>query len=65
MAKIKKLLKALESAGWEPAEERGGLVQFAHPKRAGRVTLPSHKCSLPDEVVTQVLASAGIKTKGA
>jgi predicted RNA binding protein YcfA (HicA-like mRNA interferase family) len=65
MAKIKKLLKALESAGWEPAEERGGLVQFAHPKRAGRVTLPTHKCSLPDDVVTQVMAAAGIKGKGA
>ncbi|MEJ0072465.1 MAG: hypothetical protein WDO24_31500 [Pseudomonadota bacterium] len=34
MAKIKKLLKALESAGWQPAEERGALIQFAHPKRA-------------------------------
>jgi predicted RNA binding protein YcfA (HicA-like mRNA interferase family) len=65
MAKIKKLLKALESAGWEPAEERGGLVQFAHPKRAGRVTLPTKKCSLPDDVVTQVMAAAGIKVKGA
>ena len=64
MAKIKKLLKALESAGWQPAEERGTLIQFAHPKRAGRVTLPNHKCSLPDEVVAQVIAAAGIKGKG-
>jgi len=65
MAKIKKLLKALESAGWEPAEERGALVQFSHPKRAGRLTIPNHKCSLPDEVVTQVIAAAGVKGKGA
>jgi predicted RNA binding protein YcfA (HicA-like mRNA interferase family) len=65
MAKIKKLLKALESAGWQPAEERGALVQFAHPKRAGRVTLPNHKCNLPDEVIAQVIAAAGIKAKGA
>jgi predicted RNA binding protein YcfA (HicA-like mRNA interferase family) len=65
MAKIKKLLKALEAAGWEPTEQRGELVQFAHPKRAGRVTLPSQKCTVPDEVVAQVLAAAGIKGKGA
>jgi predicted RNA binding protein YcfA (HicA-like mRNA interferase family) len=65
MAKIKKLLKALESAGWQPTEERGALIQFSHPKRAGRVTLPNHKCSLPDEVVAQVIAAAGIKGKGA
>ena len=65
MAKIKKLMKALESAGWEPSAERGGLVQLAHAKRAGRITLPSQKCSLPDDVIAQVMAAAGIKVKGA
>ncbi len=65
MAKIKKLMKALESAGWEATAERGGLVQLAHAKRAGRITLPSHKCTLPDDVVAQVMAAAGIKGKGA
>jgi predicted RNA binding protein YcfA (HicA-like mRNA interferase family) len=65
MAKIKKLLKALETGGWEPAEQRGELVQFAHPKRAGRITLPNQKCTVPDEIVAQVLTAAGIKRKGA
>jgi predicted RNA binding protein YcfA (HicA-like mRNA interferase family) len=65
MAKIKKLLKALESAGWQPSEERDTMIQFVHPKRAGRLTLPSGKCVLPDDVAAQVLAAAGIKTKGA
>ncbi len=65
MAKIKKLMKTLESAGWEPTEQRGALVQLAHPKRAGRVTLPSQKCTVPDDVAAQVLAAAGIKVKGA
>lgn len=65
MAKIKKLLKALEGAGWQPTEERDTMVQLAHPKRAGRLTLPSTKCVLPDDVAAQVLAAAGIKTKGA
>ena len=64
MAKIKKLMKALESAGWAPTEERGSLVQLAHAKRAGRITLPGHKCTLPDDVVAQVMAAAGIKVKG-
>ena len=65
MAKIKKLMKALESAGWETTAARGGLVQLAHAKRAGRITLPSHKCALPDDIVAQVMAAAGIKGKGA
>lgn len=65
MAKIKKLMKALEAAGWEPTEERGPLIQLAHPKRAGRLTLPSQKCTVPDAVAAQVLAAAGIKVKGA
>ena len=65
MAKIKKLLKALESAGWQPVEERETLIQLAHPKRPGRLTLPSAKCVLPDPVAVEVLAAAGIKTKGA
>lgn len=65
MAKIKKLLKALEGAGWHPAEERGELIQLVHPKRPGCLTLPRQKCVLPDDVATQVLAAAGIKSKGA
>ncbi|MBV8165815.1 MAG: type II toxin-antitoxin system HicA family toxin [Alphaproteobacteria bacterium] len=65
MAKIKKLLKMLESAGWQPVEERESLIQLAHPKRAGRLTLPSAKCVLPDAVAVEVLAAAGVKTKGA
>jgi predicted RNA binding protein YcfA (HicA-like mRNA interferase family) len=65
MAKIKKLLKALEGAGWQPTEERGALIQLAHPKRTGRLTLPRQKCILPDDIAAQVLAAAGVKTKGA
>jgi predicted RNA binding protein YcfA (HicA-like mRNA interferase family) len=65
MAKIKKLLKALEGAGWQPVEERESLIQLAHPKRTGRLTVPSAKCVLPDAVTIEVLAAAGIRTKGA
>lgn len=64
MAKIKKLMKALEAAGWRPAGERGGLVQLAHPKRAGRLTLPNQKCTLPEDVAIQVAAAGGLKGKG-
>ncbi len=64
MAKIKKLLRAVEAAGWQPVETRGTLVQYAHPKRAGRLTLPGQKCSLPEAIITQVMEAAGIKGKG-
>lgn len=65
MAKIKKLLKALEGAGWQPVEERETMIQFAHPKRAGRLTLPRAKCVLPEDVAAQLLTAAGVKAKGA
>lgn len=65
MAKIKKLLRVLEGAGWQPVEERDDMIQLAHPKRPGRLTLPQQKCVLPDDVAAQLLMAAGLKAKGA
>lgn len=64
MAKIRKVLKALEAAGWAVVATRDDLLQLAHPKRTGRLTLPDRKTSLPDDVALPLLAAAGLKIKG-
>ncbi|MFD2263671.1 type II toxin-antitoxin system HicA family toxin [Lacibacterium aquatile] len=63
MAKLRKLVKALEADGWEKVGQRGDLVQYRGPS-GRRMTFPAGKVSLPDATLAALALHAGVKVKG-
>lgn len=63
MAKLRRLVKALEADGWTAAAKREDFVLYTHRIKAGRLTLPSYKCAVPDAVALELAALAAIVLK--
>jgi predicted RNA binding protein YcfA (HicA-like mRNA interferase family) len=55
----RKLKKLLEADGWYEVTTRGSHVQFKHPDKLGRVTLPHPKKDLKEGTVKSVYKQAG------
>lgn len=63
MAKLRKLVKALESDGWTLVEQRGDLVQYRAPS-GRRITIPAGKAMIPDAALAALALHAGVRVKG-
>jgi predicted RNA binding protein YcfA (HicA-like mRNA interferase family) len=58
------LIKLIEGAGWVHESTRGSHMQFGHPSRSGKVTVPGGgKLSrdVPSGTLNSILKQAGIK----
>lgn len=55
------VIKQLQKAGWVEVSRKGSHVQFKHPTKRGRVTVPSPKKDLPIGTVKSIEKQAGIK----
>lgn len=55
----RKLKKLLEADGWYEIATRGSHVQFKHPDKPGRVTLPHPKKDLKKGTVKSIYHQAG------
>ena len=55
----RKLKKLLEADGWYEVATRGSHVQFKHPVKPGRVTLPHPKKDLKEGTVKSIYKQAG------
>jgi len=55
------ILKRLLQDGWYEAARRGSHVQFKHPAKKGRVTVPHPKKALPVGTVKSIEKQAQIK----
>ena len=55
------IIKALEAAGFEKVAQKGSHVQFKHPQRKGRVTVPHPKRDLRIKTVTSIERQSSIK----
>jgi predicted RNA binding protein YcfA (HicA-like mRNA interferase family) len=55
------VIKALKSAGWEQVAQKGSHVQFKHPDRKGRVTVPHPKKDIPKGTLRSVEKQSGLK----
>lgn len=55
----RKLKKLLEADGWYEVNTKGSHVQFKHPTKLGRVTLPHPKKDLKKGTVKSIYAQAG------
>ena len=55
------LIKQLKADGWVQVAQRGSHVQFKHPTKPGRVTVPHPKRDLPPKTAASVYKQAGPK----
>ncbi|GLK57262.1 putative RNA binding protein YcfA (HicA-like mRNA interferase family) [Methylopila capsulata] len=57
------IIAALLAAGWFEANRVGSHVQFKHPKRPGRVTVPHPKRNLPLGTLRSIEKQSGLKLR--
>ncbi len=57
----KEIIKRLRQDGWIECDTRGSHIQFKHPVKKGKVTVPSHSGDLPKGTLNSILKQAGLK----
>jgi predicted RNA binding protein YcfA (HicA-like mRNA interferase family) len=57
------VIKALTAAGFVKVGQKGSHVQFKHPQRKGRVTVPHPKPDLPIGTIASIERQSGIKLR--
>jgi len=56
----KEVIKRLEADGWYKVGQKGSHVQFKHPEKPGRVTVPHPKRDIPKGTLRNIEKQAGI-----
>jgi len=57
----KDIIKALKKDGWYEVAQKGSHVQFRHPIKMGRTTVPHPKKDLPMGTVKSIEKQSGLK----
>jgi len=57
------IIKILEKDGWYKADQSGSHIQFRHPSKKGRVTVPNPKKDIPVGTLKSIERQSGIKFK--
>ena len=57
----KEIIKQLKADGWIEYDTRGSHIQFKHPVKPGKVTIPSHSGDIPKGTLNSILKQAGLK----
>lgn len=57
------IIKLLEKDGWYKVAQKGSHIQFKHPTKTGRVTVPHPKHDFPKGTLKSIEKQAGIKLK--
>jgi len=61
--KSQDIIKALKSDGWVQVAQKGSHVQFKHPTKPGRATVPHPKRDVPLGTLRSVEKQSGLKLK--
>jgi predicted RNA binding protein YcfA (HicA-like mRNA interferase family) len=59
----REVIAALEQAGWEQVRQKGSHIQFKHPKRPGRVTVPHPNPDIPINTLKSIEKQSGLKLR--
>jgi predicted RNA binding protein YcfA (HicA-like mRNA interferase family) len=59
----KDIISALRADGWIQVAQKGSHVQFKHPTKLGRVTVPHPKRDIPMGTFRSIEKQAGLKLK--
>jgi predicted RNA binding protein YcfA (HicA-like mRNA interferase family) len=57
------IISALRADGWEQVAQKGSHVQFKHPTKPGRVTVPHPKKDIPLGTLRSIEKQAGLKLR--
>jgi predicted RNA binding protein YcfA (HicA-like mRNA interferase family) len=57
------IIKALKSDGWKQVAQKGSHIQFKHPTKPGRVTVPHPKSDIPIGTFRSIEKQAALKLK--
>lgn len=55
------IIRALVADGWQKIAQRGSHIQFKHPVKKGRVTIPHPNKDIPMGTLKSILRQAGLK----
>jgi predicted RNA binding protein YcfA (HicA-like mRNA interferase family) len=55
------IIKILKRDGWYAVSQNGSHMQFKHPVKKGRTTVPTHRKDLPKGTEESILKQAGLK----
>ena len=59
----KDIISALKADGWVQVAQKGSHVQFKHPTKPGRVTVPHPRRDIPTGTFRSIEKQAGLKLK--
>jgi predicted RNA binding protein YcfA (HicA-like mRNA interferase family) len=59
----RKVIEALEWAGWKQVRQKGSHVQFKHPQRRGLVTVPHPNPDIPIGTLRSIEKQSGLKLR--
>ncbi len=57
------VIAALQRAGWFEVARRGSHVQFKHPTRRGRTTVPHPQRDIPTGTLRSIEKQSGVKLR--
>lgn len=57
------MIRRLREDGWEEVAQKGSHVQFKHPTKPGRVTVPHPERDLPRGTLGSIERQAGIRLR--
>lgn len=58
---VREIIKILKKDGWQEFESRGSHVQYKHPTKPGKVTVPNHGGDIKKGTLNSILKQAGLK----
>jgi len=59
----REIIKALEADGWREVAQKGSHLQFKHPTKPGRVTVPHPKKDFPVGTLRSIEKQSGLKLR--
>lgn len=57
------IISALQGDGWAKVAQKGSHVQFKHPRKPGRVTVPHPKRDIPLGTLKSIERQSGLKLR--
>jgi predicted RNA binding protein YcfA (HicA-like mRNA interferase family) len=59
----REVIRLLQQSGWQQVAQKGSHVQFKHPDRPGRVTVPHPKQDVPIGTLRSIEKQAQMKLR--
>ncbi len=57
----REIIRRLEADGWYRVGQRGSHVQFKHPVKSGRVTVPHPEKDIPAKTLKSIERQSGVR----